>query len=400
MISHLAQEEQWNEDRIKNLPAEDDRFEFKENINLDSIAKAVCAFANSFGGTLFLGVKDKTHEIIGIPKKFPIGSRSNTVEWLEREIPALLSFRFGSFRVRSVKLGQKTQSIIEKDKFIVSVDVFDSETAPYQVALKGKYEHRYFYRENSSSVLAPHSHLAYLWLRNSNDKTRVIQFLITNFLTPLIEFVETLDKEFTELRFYHINYNSNGDDYINLNLNSWIMLESKLNTLAAEQFLRQEDSVKLGSSARKLSALVKDFELLVKICSETAFSETRVDIRELNAAVKRKWEGDLEEFSKIASRILTYVIFDLKSSWNVPNAEGSVTEYFKKNILKSINKLPFFKSKKNEMKKSRKEILETTNEVLEKAKILRHELCLRYNAIYSDVEEKSYLVSGQPFREY
>ncbi|GAB6161207.1 hypothetical protein JCM12298_03660 [Desulfothermus naphthae] len=38
--------------------------EFKEKIS-DSIAKDICAFANSSGGKIILGVRDKTGEIVG-----------------------------------------------------------------------------------------------------------------------------------------------------------------------------------------------------------------------------------------------------------------------------------------------------------------------------------------------
>lgn len=46
--------------------------EFKENTqSLKSIIKTVIAFANTAGGTLVIGIRDKTREIIGLDE--PLG---------------------------------------------------------------------------------------------------------------------------------------------------------------------------------------------------------------------------------------------------------------------------------------------------------------------------------------
>src|SRR5262245_46589081 len=47
--------------------SESKTLEFKENTkSLDGIIKAVIAFANTAGGILLIGIKDKTREIVGV----------------------------------------------------------------------------------------------------------------------------------------------------------------------------------------------------------------------------------------------------------------------------------------------------------------------------------------------
>src|SRR5271165_6400033 len=54
---------------LEELLKEDENktFEFKENAsNLDRIIKTVIAFANTAGGKILIGVRDKTKEIVGV----------------------------------------------------------------------------------------------------------------------------------------------------------------------------------------------------------------------------------------------------------------------------------------------------------------------------------------------
>jgi uncharacterized protein YwbE len=72
------------------LKGENDKVEFKQSFSFDvkkfqntgikerleanefNIPKAVCGFANSFGGTLFIGIEDKTKKIIGLQNDYDV----------------------------------------------------------------------------------------------------------------------------------------------------------------------------------------------------------------------------------------------------------------------------------------------------------------------------------------
>src|SRR5258708_875663 len=166
----------WTEELLDELPfGEDDRYEWKSGAEnavkkpddfSNKLAKEIGAFANSFGGTLFVGMaNDKTK--VG----FPVIAKGNTPteRWLENKIPTLFELRLQHFRVGRVELSDKTQSQIGDDKIIIAIDVFDSELAPHQCV----FDHKYYYRINSESRPAPHHYLAFLWGRASSNMSQV-----------------------------------------------------------------------------------------------------------------------------------------------------------------------------------------------------------------------------------
>lgn len=105
----FVKQDQWTEEQIASLPAgEHDYFERKSgqlfdpradtNKLYDALAKEACAFANSGGGHLLLGVCDDG-TIDGVP---PLFGKTETREWLEQKIPDLLDYRLVDFRVHTV----------------------------------------------------------------------------------------------------------------------------------------------------------------------------------------------------------------------------------------------------------------------------------------------------------
>src|SRR5690349_19584672 len=108
--------DEWTEERLRNLPDEDDRYEYKSGLKVDELirkqiserefvndlSKEIGALVNSFGGTLFLGVRDGTREIDGCP--IILKGRETLKAWLEKSIPEWFDFRLYSFRVNSVSL--------------------------------------------------------------------------------------------------------------------------------------------------------------------------------------------------------------------------------------------------------------------------------------------------------
>src|SRR5688572_19356466 len=123
--------DQWTEELLISLSGEDDRFEFKSGgILLDEknrqpkadavlckeLAIEICAFANSFGGTLFLGIRN-TKKIDGV-QKFYKGNQSNPIkEWLDKKIASFLEFRLPNYRVTEVvDLSEETEQLLGEDK--------------------------------------------------------------------------------------------------------------------------------------------------------------------------------------------------------------------------------------------------------------------------------------------
>lgn len=106
----FVKREQWTEEQVTGLPVgEHDYFDRKSGQLFDApvdtnklynlLAKESCAFANSGGGHLILGVKDDG-TIDGVPSLF--SGKTPTREWLEQKLPDLLDYRLVDFRVHTV----------------------------------------------------------------------------------------------------------------------------------------------------------------------------------------------------------------------------------------------------------------------------------------------------------
>lgn len=185
--------ENWTEELFDRLNFdEDDRYEWKSGFQLISgkdtvgfsnkLAKEIGALANSFGGTLFVGIDDQKQKV-GIPAIF---CKGKTIAWLESIIPTLLELRLQHFRVSNIALSDKTQELIGIGNVIIAIDVFDSELAPHQC----KFDHKYYYRVNSKSDPAPHHYLAFLWDRTNANMSQVASWWFRGFMDPLIDIVE------------------------------------------------------------------------------------------------------------------------------------------------------------------------------------------------------------------
>jgi len=159
--STMTKRQNWTENEVKELPSgEHDYFErksgrlFEQNKGsfLDSLAKAVSAFANSGGGHILLGVEDDG-TLDGI---LPQEGRATIKDWLEQKIPYLVDYALSDFRVHTVL--PAVQSEIPPRRVIVVVDVGDSSLAPHQSSR----DRRYYYRCAGRSELAPHFYLELL----------------------------------------------------------------------------------------------------------------------------------------------------------------------------------------------------------------------------------------------
>jgi hypothetical protein len=173
---------QWTEDDVDALPpGEHDYFERKsgqlfgdQGILLGTLSKAVSAFANSGGGHIVLGVGDDGQPD-GVPR---MRGHTTTRDWLAQQIPHLVAYPLGDFRVHVVQ--RAAVSRIPSDRDVIVVDVGDSALAPHQCArgASGTSKYMYYYRQAGRSEPAPHFHLELL-------RQRLISAVLTADLTAV-----------------------------------------------------------------------------------------------------------------------------------------------------------------------------------------------------------------------
>ncbi len=203
--------QKWTEELLDELPfGEDDRYERKSGDEIsknkfddffNKLAKEVGAFANSFGGTLFIGIADDKTKI-GVPAIAK--GNTPTERWLENKLPALFELRLQHFRISRVELTDKTQHQIGNNRIIIAIDVFNSELAPHQCVR----DHTYYYRSNSESKPAPHHYLAFLWGRANSNMSQVATWWIKDFLSPVITLLDQIQRDFNRAEFTLVPINT------------------------------------------------------------------------------------------------------------------------------------------------------------------------------------------------
>jgi hypothetical protein len=148
---------EWTEEDVLSLPhGEFDWLEAKGRRALDltlptvreadvleNLAKEICAFANSGGGQLILGLANPTSGTSnwnvddgGISTS--IKGKISTKEWLEDVIPNLLEFPLTEFNVYPITPKGSNSQIIS-DRALYVVDIADSSNAPHQSARDKRY---------------------------------------------------------------------------------------------------------------------------------------------------------------------------------------------------------------------------------------------------------------------
>jgi hypothetical protein len=145
---NIVKRERWTEAELEDLPTEEpDVFDrksgrlFEDQAKfLDSVAKALSAFANSGGGSLIIGMDDN-----GAPDGLPAAvGQAAMRDWIEQKIPHLLDYPISDFRVHTVI--KSDPSRIPADKEVIVIDVGDSAAAPHQ----NKRDKIYYRREGGA----------------------------------------------------------------------------------------------------------------------------------------------------------------------------------------------------------------------------------------------------------
>lgn len=118
------------EEIISDLIMENDDFEAKSILNRENIIgwlKTIAGFANAFGGYFYIGVEDKTNKLIGFDRKGADNERNyfnNTVN--EYLVPR-----------PQMKISFIKYMIKDKERFIIQVNVKESDIKPVIVKYKG-----------------------------------------------------------------------------------------------------------------------------------------------------------------------------------------------------------------------------------------------------------------------
>jgi hypothetical protein len=405
--------EKWTEALIRNISGEDNRYEFKEwgrdwanpdkyKDKVESLISAeVCALANSFGGTLFFGVQDKTKKITGIPRN-PRGN-ANAESWIENLIPNWLEFRLPDFRVLEVELTEDTKKLIGTDKTVISIDIYDSDLAPH--SLKGG--NKYYYRQNSKSEPAPHHYLAYLWGRSNSNMGHVVLTWFKGYLNPLINVLEKFARDFESKSFDGSTHLAEGTLYMKrtifFDLASW---SGSHKTLTAKQFLRTFPVIKdrldaFTVLAGKFLEEVEDLEdvllssrelqkafqyMLTQEFFEDEFRglDTSKPIENLAHNIRENSRSDQfknlllhpKDFKRHLAQNTTYLLMNLD-----PSCKGNplAFELAKKYIITTFNK-PLEAVEK--ISKLRIEISEKALSLANEIDELRHNLSLRHVTTY------------------
>lgn len=132
----------WTEDDILNIPFEHDKYETKGGRMFgkgadwrETLAKAVCAFANTYGGYIAVGVEDEkvADKKTGKRKFDGVDAKKGQepfADWLAKQIPDLLYPPLQNYRVLPV-IASKDNSQIPFGKILVVVEVGDSNLAPH-----------------------------------------------------------------------------------------------------------------------------------------------------------------------------------------------------------------------------------------------------------------------------
>lgn len=155
---------------------ENDTIEFKQNLSgTKSFIKDICAFANTNGGFIIIGIDDKTKKITGISK--------DDIFQLEEKVANIIADNFDnrpSYIVRTKNI---------KGKLLLCFKIYPGEFVPYFIKKQGKKEGTYV-RLGSTSRPASQEEIKELERRKENisfDATEVIQAHKNNLDYPLIE---------------------------------------------------------------------------------------------------------------------------------------------------------------------------------------------------------------------
>ncbi len=242
----------WNKERIREAikNGENSYIEFKEfPIKPEQLAKELVAFSNFRGGTLFLGISDKS-EITGVEKsgleEWVMNAVSNLIE--PTIIPAYQEFKTDS----------KTIAIIESEP---------GSAKPY--ALKKGSARFYYIRTGSTCRLADREQLRRLFQASGalHGETLPVSKSAFGDLELL-----TVKKYFNEYRKFETPQLDQNNEWIKLLINNEYMVKTELNnnalTIAGCVLFAEEPQRLLfqaGVSAAAYKGVEKDYDTFERI---------------------------------------------------------------------------------------------------------------------------------------
>lgn len=158
-------------DLIQLNAEESINLEFKSAGSLDfadqkkaEIAKDICAFANSAGGTIIYGINEINHKADSFS---PIDGSLFTKEWLEQVIQSRVQRRINDLRIIPIRIGQN----IKESAYVVKIP--ESPLAPHMTSDK-----RYYKRFNFESVQMEEYEIRNLYNRKEKTKLMINNIVI------------------------------------------------------------------------------------------------------------------------------------------------------------------------------------------------------------------------------
>lgn len=228
----------------------------------NELACEICAFANSDGGNIIIGVDDKTKLITGFPKSFKRrGTMVDSLEWFNDVLADLLVPRLNSFNIAVVQ-PHPVNSQIPTDKSVFVIEISPSQVAPHQTANSKDF----YQRIGSSAKKAEHRYLSLLWSRSTFPGETVARVWLYAVVTPMIRQLDSVENFYKSFCFRF--------DQMALGLDDSSLMIPFLRVVGSpnmSQFLEHhgEHSEELLSLRKKMDGVISCYEELTLAISKT-----------------------------------------------------------------------------------------------------------------------------------
>lgn len=401
----------WTEEEVLDLPSEHDKYERKagkifESEWKETLAKEVCAFANSFGGYIALGIEEgKKNKTISVDGVEAYKGNEPFNEWLEKQIPDLLFPPLQNFSVLPVEPAE-TNSEIPEGKALFMISIGDSDLAPHQTTDERK---SYFHRSGSRSIPAHHVYLEGLRNRKNFPSSEVVQAWFHTFLNDLITCVESVTLSFEDREFglnilnyeplkvnLELPYDQGVSNFMgHRNTEQFLLTNPEINAqLEAYKIKREGLNLKISVLSKKIS----DSQLFIQVFRTTfgreVFGEQYVFRRQISMShdnaeklydkISEITGFYIDEGIKSTLNISTFSITQL-CDWEFRSGDGKLGKFWEKykKMYRRVGgdpEISQFVTEFNLDIESTKNLLKRIYKELKKK---RHDLSLKYGVPYS-----------------
>jgi hypothetical protein len=385
--------ERWKESELVSLPLEEqDFFERKSGAILkdtdcrEKIAKAVSAFANSGGGHLIIGVENDG-SIDGVPKLRK--GRTSTKDWIEQNIPNLVSYPLQDFRVHEVE--PDTPSAIPQGNVVIVVDIGDSILAPHQSSLTKIYYHR----AGGRSEPAPHHFLEVLRGRDKYPSQKIAHAWLNFVIAPLLKELRIEEENLVNPQQPWSGYRTS------LTRTSYFKPFGAKLSANDIQFLKSYEGIReeIGNHDAAVTCIQNEAEHLVRTIETSHFmsdaysrfqtSEYLQQVREIyrgrvaetDEKLRQNLFGDRppEQTRKILAE---FVAYDYPQT-DEPNYVWPIWQTYKPDLMEFL-KQPPLREQNDRLTGARNELLDRVRSLITALEAIQHELAFQHGEPYED----------------